>query len=154
MPIIYGLRAKGEEKIRYVGQTDTPSTRLSHHIIDVPKGKNDDNPKRLWIQNVVSTGGEIVMDVLEECEPSEADARELHWIMTLLADGHELTNSELITEAHFQLYVRSLYKNGQPIIDGVTEKMEKLLAEQRSMLIAICERLGISVQEVLARFAD
>jgi hypothetical protein len=74
---IYGLYEVGkEDKIRYVGKTNNPKTRIYTHL----KRTNVNQEKVKWIQNVLNNGFEIKMNILEECTEHNWREREIYWI--------------------------------------------------------------------------
>lgn len=87
---IYGLREIGTDDIRYVGQTIYPKERLSQH-----KGEADTSsthPKKVWIGEVIASGGDIEICILEECAWDDTGDRERHWINYCRLQGSPLTN--------------------------------------------------------------
>jgi hypothetical protein len=123
---IYGLRSKEQSQYGYVGQTSNPAIRLQQHLYDVTNDDLSNTAKRVWVENVIQSGSEIVMDILEECNRSDAANRELHWIKTFINAGHELTNCSMVAQARFELYIQSLYANEEPVITDADLDGEEL----------------------------
>lgn len=60
---VYSLSEKGENEIRYIGQTSTSlATRLNSHKCIV----NNKSPKSDWINKVISKGNNIDINLIEE----------------------------------------------------------------------------------------
>lgn len=95
---IYALRGKGSTEVRYVGQTRAPEFRLKAHVADTPID-GDANPKRRWIEEVLWSGDEIVMDILDGCHCDNAVEKEQYWIDYYLSAGHGLTNTSKAIKA-------------------------------------------------------
>lgn len=156
---IYGLRSKEQSRYSYVGQTSHPSSRLQQHLHDVANGDGSSTPKSTWIEGVMQSNGEIVMDILEECDSSDAANRELHWIKAFISAGHQLTNSSLVAQAKFQLYIQDLYNNKEPVItdadlDGELaehfDRIETALFQNGNVLQAICAKFSIPLPPIEA----
>lgn len=75
--------------VRYVGQTNNPALRLSHHKSRAIAG-TDTTPRGNWIREVGRN--EITMTVIEKCNPNEANQRERYWIELYHAQGCKLVN--------------------------------------------------------------
>lgn len=88
---IYTLCETGSDDVRYVGQTINIESRLAGHM-DISK-MADTNPKRIWIEDVLSRGSTLVINIIEETTPQNAQFREQHWIDYYLSLGAELTNT-------------------------------------------------------------
>lgn len=87
---IYTLTEKDSDDVKYVGQTNNLDARLYGHL----NGKmSDDNPKMKWISEVVSKGGKIQINQIDECDEDEAAKRETYWINHYKEKGFSLTNS-------------------------------------------------------------
>ena len=64
---IYGLYdSKDEDDIRYIGKTNIPKVRIYSHL----KRKDTNQDKVSWIKDVLDSGREIKMKIIEECELS------------------------------------------------------------------------------------
>lgn len=89
---IYVLREKGDREVRYVGQTIDPSHRLLAHKASLDYlGEN--NPKRLWINDVLRRGSSIEMEIIDDCDILEAHVTETYWMNFFREKGDNLTNS-------------------------------------------------------------
>ena len=74
---IYGLYdSKDEDDIRYIGKTNNPKVRIYSHL----KRKDTNQDKVSWIKDVLDSGREIKMKIIEECELSNWKEREVYWI--------------------------------------------------------------------------
>jgi hypothetical protein len=87
---IYILRDPRTYAIRYLGATMNPRARLCGHIALARSGK------RLhvcsWIRSLLSLGLKPVFEIIEECDPSHRDEREIFYINRLRSLGYPLTN--------------------------------------------------------------
>lgn len=63
---IYQLISSLDNVIRYIGITNNPSTRLSHHLTE-----KDKNHKNSWIKNVLNNNGKIQMVIFDYAENLE-----------------------------------------------------------------------------------
>lgn len=82
-----------EDGVRYVGQTIKGLTaRKGVHFWNARKEGNRNYHSHF--SNWIRKHGEdnVSFEVLEQCEESELDARELHWISKLRQEGAKLTN--------------------------------------------------------------
>lgn len=73
---IYGLREKNGE-IRYIGKANNPNIRFRQHKSNARKEKSH---KVSWIKYCLKNNIEIEMVILEECEISNWQEREMFWI--------------------------------------------------------------------------
>lgn len=90
MIYIYGLHVIGEPvtDIRYVGQSATPSSRLSNHRSD-----KSDTAKVQWITTVRQAGQDIGMIILDTAQTKDlASAKENAWIIFGRKLGWQLVN--------------------------------------------------------------
>ena len=88
---LYGLRAEGNQKWRYIGYTGKrPEVRLSSHLYERDKFVTH---KTNWLNNVIKTGGTIEMVVLNSFK-TEAEVKdaEITAISKYRRLGHNLTN--------------------------------------------------------------
>lgn len=91
MTIIYGLRERGSEEIRYVGFTNRElPLRLRRHEYNArrgwPYGPTD------WMQRA----GVVEIVPLCECAPDDAHNVERQMVEALHGAGHRLTNRHLV----------------------------------------------------------
>jgi len=87
---IYTLTEEDSGDVKYVGQTDNLSSRLYGHL----NGKmSEDNPKMKWINDVISRGKKVQINVIDECDHSESVELEKYWINHYKERGFLLTNS-------------------------------------------------------------
>jgi len=72
---VYGLYSTRHQKktypnkIKYIGRTSNPTTRLSSHISNAQMGQL--SPLCEWIRLEISKGGEIKMTLLHQCDSTE-----------------------------------------------------------------------------------
>ena len=91
--VIYGLIDPLEpDRIRYVGKTDRPGTRLSTHLDDALSRKK--NVRASWITTVLVAGRYPVMLLLEECKLG-CVGRELWWYEHFRAIGQADLNTAI-----------------------------------------------------------
>ena len=81
---VYTLQESGKSDIKYVGITNSPSTRLSHHIKE--KGLNHKNS---WLRGVLNRGGVIVMSIVDKATSYEE--------ATILEESYINKNLDTIT---------------------------------------------------------
>jgi len=89
-PVVYGLRERDTEEVRYVGQSKNAGARYAAHLSDAWRSSA---PVATWIRRV--TPARVEMIVLERLLPDDAfqlDRVEAKWIERLALDGHRLTN--------------------------------------------------------------
>lgn len=90
MQFIYGLYSTEDNLIRYVGKTNSLNGRLASHKYDALK-RGSKNHKCNWIRSVYKNEYEIGIELIEECNDSNVDEREIYWIKTL-KETNNLTN--------------------------------------------------------------
>lgn len=87
---IYILTEQGSNDVRYVGQTVNLEDRLIGHLD--PSKMSESNPKRIWIEDVISRGSTLSINAIEETVPSKSREREQYWIDYYTESGAVLTN--------------------------------------------------------------
>lgn len=88
---IYGLIDPRDNAIKYIGQTiQTLRTRLSDHINDRNLRKN--TKKNNWIKKLKKNNLPIRIYLIEYCDISKLDEREIYWIATLRNQRANLKN--------------------------------------------------------------
>jgi hypothetical protein len=96
--ILYGLKEKGVDKIRYVGQTSsTLKKRFSAHRCDV--NRNLKTPKSDWIKSVLSRGSDVEIFQLEQRALKNISER--YWIAFLRYNKIKLLNCTKGGEGNF-----------------------------------------------------
>lgn len=90
MAYIYALRQQGIDEVRYVGQTVNTRNRLMGHL---SPSEGQGRSKNEWVVSVLDSGGQIEMDIIEECVLENAKQREDFWINHYKTSGHRLTNT-------------------------------------------------------------
>lgn len=88
--VVYGLFAKSDEIIRYVGQTVVgANARLRGHLKRARISKTPVH-RDYWIRSVIAAGDEVGIVVLQD--PAERDTSEREWISLLKSQGADLVN--------------------------------------------------------------
>jgi len=83
---IYGLYSTrklnpdGTPKVKYVGRSSNPNTRLKQHINSIGK---IDNILYQWMIHELAKGFEIKFIILDQCPYSEINEREKYWISSI-----------------------------------------------------------------------
>jgi len=85
---IYAIKDPRSKEPVYVGRTRRPlNMRLYAHYQD------DTNPaKKQWLQSLIDSGIEPIIESLQEVNPDKAPEAEAYWINQLRADGFSLFN--------------------------------------------------------------
>lgn len=92
-PCIYYLQSSLQKEPRYVGQAIRPKHRLQTHIAtSLAKNPSECTYKENWIRSVIQAGDEVELVIIEECERSELNQREIFWYEQYLPLG-KLTNT-------------------------------------------------------------
>jgi predicted GIY-YIG superfamily endonuclease len=87
---IYALSDK--TGIRYIGQTNDLSIRLSSHNCNARYGR-DKTRRGQWIKSLLDCGTEPTMIAVEKCHFTISNQRERYWIHYHLKQGPDLVNS-------------------------------------------------------------
>jgi hypothetical protein len=114
-------------KIKYIGRTDNPKTRLLSHINDSRKGKL--SPLYEWMRNEMGKGGEIKMTLLHQC--GEFEVKEQERIFIEKNKGRNLLNvngNELRTPHHLSKQVKSLNHSNLQLSQKI-RKLEKYIID-------------------------
>ena len=94
---IYALAEVPEpDSICYVGQAQKPNARFADHL---KRRKITQTPTDLWLQQVLARGRSVVCLVIEWVNDDMATIAETYWIHALAAQGHKLTNYNLVAGA-------------------------------------------------------
>lgn len=88
---IYTLNDK--TGVRYIGQTNGPSMRLSGHMCNARNGR-DKTKRGLWIKSLVDNQQEPSMMIIEMCPTYQSNERERYWINYYRNQGADLVNSQ------------------------------------------------------------
>jgi len=88
---VYALVDPRDKKVRYIGISINPYTRLLHHLNEI------ENVKRAWLTELKQLGLSPDLEILETIENiQDADIialdREKHWIDNFLRSGSPLVN--------------------------------------------------------------
>lgn len=76
---IYIYTLNDDTGVRYVGQTNNPSIRLSSHMCNA-RNNRDKTPRGLWIAELCKNKIEPIMVIIEQCKAGESNRRERYWI--------------------------------------------------------------------------
>lgn len=88
---VYLLSSSLDDKIRYVGITNNPKTRLSHHINNKRKSH-----KNSWIKSVINRNGNVIMRIIDSFDTyAEALLKEESTI-----SSYELLTNQIQTPTH------------------------------------------------------
>lgn len=88
---IYVLIDPRDDRIRYVGKTDSIERRLSEHIYDGKHNKKK-TAKSNWIEEILKEGMTPRLEVLETVKPREWKERERYWIQFFRKTIPDLNN--------------------------------------------------------------
>ena len=80
---LYSTRKKddvGMERVKYVGRSSNPTTRLKQHLSSIGK---TDNILYRWMIMELSKGFEIKFTILEQCYKHEVVEKEKEWIKNI-----------------------------------------------------------------------
>ena len=83
--LIYGLRDPVDGRIKYVGQTQNPKTRLDTHLTLARTGKLD--PKSRWIASLLQAGLKPVAVILAVATDSNCREMEEKWLASARSEG-------------------------------------------------------------------
>lgn len=90
---IYSLIDPNTNEIRYIGKTNNPDNRLKRHLQSCYLEKYDKNTyKSNWIKSLLRENKNPIMEIIEECDLSTVNQREIYWIDKMKNDGFKLTN--------------------------------------------------------------
>ena len=89
---IYALRCPIENRIRYIGKSNSPERRLYMHMFTAKRGKYDHHAAR-WLRKLISQGLTPTLEIIHTLS-SEEDWRvvEKHYIAEALTRGDRLVN--------------------------------------------------------------
>jgi NUMOD1 domain/GIY-YIG catalytic domain len=111
---IYGLIDPRDGRIRYIGKTINPKTRLYTHLYEC-KDKKVINRRINWIRNLISNNLKPTMSILKICPMSDFEKYETEYIK--IYKSEYLTNSDESGQGN---------KNRKrDIIDNAIEKISK-----------------------------
>lgn len=145
---IYVLKEKGSDEVKYVGQTIDPHTRLSGHRNSAKIDST--NPKSAWIAEVHSRGGTVELEVIEECDFSDAGKREAFWMKYYRGKGVSLTNvgtaqqrriryAPVVSVSHkIDFFDSNEFDSGAP--NEISERLERIDAKIDRLIEIITTR--------------
>jgi hypothetical protein len=73
---IYGLKDPFTGLIRYIGKTNNPKSRIKTHGTGIYLKSKKNN----WIKSLIKRNSYPVMEILETCNSSNVDKKEIEWI--------------------------------------------------------------------------
>jgi len=91
MNYIYVLIDPRDNQIRYVGKTNNIKTRLTEHC--TPRNLKNNTYKVNWIRSVLNYNLRPILKVIEQCDESNWQEREIYWIKYYRDLGYDLTNA-------------------------------------------------------------
>lgn len=91
MDDIFIYTLSDETGVRYIGQTNNPSIRLSSHKCNGGRGR-DKTSRGQWIKHLMDNGRAPIMDVIEKCPHKIANERERYWVSFYRHQGANLLN--------------------------------------------------------------
>src|SRR5687768_2734590 len=68
-----------EDGVRYVGQTNDPSIRLSGHMCNA-RNERDKTARGQWIFDLLKKHQEPLMTIIEKCGRDISNERERYWV--------------------------------------------------------------------------
>jgi GIY-YIG catalytic domain len=144
MIYIYGLYNSKEQvtDIRYIGQAQTPTLRLSGH-----RNSKDGTQRSQWIHAVQDSGGTIAMVILDSAEDkAQAHIKENAWILFGKSLGWQLVNGTDPGEHRSLLAPQfAQVQNAAQVIDD----LHNALDAERNELIAERSKLQAKHHEVV-----
>jgi len=106
---IYGLYEEGKD-IKYIGKTLNPNERFRSHLNNFKSNRE----KSDWIKSTLRENREIKMTILEECDETNWEEREIFWIkkyglenLTNVYNGGLNGKSYSLTYDEFKTWVKS-----------------------------------------------
>lgn len=88
---IYIYTLNDETGVRYIGQTNNLSIRLSSHNCNARYGR-DKTKRGQWIKSLLDRKDEPIMVAIERCRASASNQRERYWINYYREQGVNLVN--------------------------------------------------------------
>lgn len=86
---IYSLKDPRDYSLRYIGKTIDVNRRLREHN---QRHRNRVSKKNSWIISLLELGLQPIMEILEECNDADWQAKERHWIEYYRTIGFDLKN--------------------------------------------------------------
>ena len=87
---IYALIDPKTDEVRYVGKADNVKSRFQSHIREAKSGKH--SHKCAWIRQVLDSGNEPKLHILEEVDKDSWKKAEIYYIEEFKKLGANLTN--------------------------------------------------------------
>lgn len=85
---IYVLKDPRTDQVRYVGKTDYVKRRYRRHIKE-----HTHSHKSYWVRSLLEQGVYPSLEVIEECDKSVWQEREIYWIAFFKSQNADLVNS-------------------------------------------------------------
>lgn len=132
---IYVLKDPETNLVQYVGRSVQPEIRYRQHIYIASKsGKKD--IKSAWINNLLTKGLKPTLEIIDECDSTEAQIRETQWIEEYKKIG-SLKNQ------------RDFVENGYSFSEDARKKMAKSAkgntnSKGKKRSSTACENIGNS----------
>jgi len=123
---IYVLCDPRTERVRYVGQTVNPTSRLIAHRGDSLKEMGFTSAQNCWMRELHDAGLRPTMHILETVPVSDAAAREQYHIR-----AHRAAGCELVNTMHMQQTAKTIWAALQ-LPQPLREKIEALAEERLS----------------------
>lgn len=89
---IYGLWDPRDSRLRYIGKTNDPNTRLKHHLSAARLKAKRKNRLWHWIRSLLDEGLKPELEVLVEVPFGEWESEEKAWIAECRENGLDLVN--------------------------------------------------------------
>lgn len=125
---IYILRCPNSGDIRYVGKTVNPKSRYAGHLSYVGK-----TYVSRWIMKLRSNSQKPIMEIIEECDKSNWESREQHWIAYYRNLACDLTNLNGGGGGQFNASQETRQRIAQSLL-GVPKKIEAREKQSQSTL--------------------
>lgn len=87
---IYALKDPRNDSVKYIGKTSYLKSRLAKHVYNRNQGNTHKNN---WIKLLLSENLLPIMEVIEECDETNWEEKEIFWIAKYKEMGNKLTNS-------------------------------------------------------------
>lgn len=92
MDDIFIYTLSDETGVRYIGQTNNVSIRVSAHKCNARYGR-DKTKRGQWIKSLLDCKLEPTVTIIEKCHPKSSNKCERYWINYYLKQGANLVNS-------------------------------------------------------------
>lgn len=136
---IYALECPLARKIRYVGKSKDPYKRFEAHVSVASAG--DDRQE--WLAGLKTRELRPILRLLEEVPEERASKTESAWIVTLLSEGHPLTNK---TYRGVQRSVLQRYRDalGDEFVEQLGSQIKNLREARGLSQTKLAQRAGLN----------